>query len=115
MAERDKLVGERIKAARQAAGLTQWQLAEAVGVSRSAVAQWETGRTGQVGINLSRIGAIVGVPAGELLEGTKSDASAADVAEQALLRLYRTCSEENRAILMREAVKLARRPGSRSG
>ena len=48
-------IGERIRAARQERGWTQEQLAEAVGVSRSAVAQWETGRAGQLTGNLSRI------------------------------------------------------------
>lgn len=33
----------RIKELRVAAGLTQWQLAEQVGVSQPAVALWETG------------------------------------------------------------------------
>lgn len=33
----------RIKELRVAAGLTQWQLAEQVGVSQPAVAMWETG------------------------------------------------------------------------
>ncbi len=37
--------GERIKEARLQAQLTQQDLADAAGVSRSAVAQWETGET----------------------------------------------------------------------
>ena len=36
--------GERIRARRLARGMTLGQLAEAVGVSRQAVHQWETGR-----------------------------------------------------------------------
>ncbi len=112
MAERDLPVGLRIKEARQDAGLTQAELAQAVGVSRSAVAQWETGRTGQVGANLSRIATVLGVSAGVLLEGTTSDGVAGDSAEQSLLRLFRACSAEDRAFLLRTAVKLARMAGS---
>lgn len=108
MADQDKLIGHRIKEARQGAGLTQEQLAEIVGVSRSAVAQWETGRTGQVGANLTRIAAALGVTAGHLLEGSRRDDSPLDGAEVALLRLYRTCAPEDRAFLVRTAVRLAR-------
>ncbi|HEX2942493.1 MAG TPA: helix-turn-helix transcriptional regulator, partial [Rhodopila sp.] len=41
-------IGARIRAVRQDRGITQDDLARQVGVSRSAVAQWETGRAGQV-------------------------------------------------------------------
>jgi phage repressor protein C with HTH and peptisase S24 domain len=40
-----KLIGERIKQAREDARLTQDQLAAVCGVSRSAVTQWENGNT----------------------------------------------------------------------
>ena len=50
-------IGARIRTAREEQGWTQDQLAEAVGVSRSAVAQWETGRAGQVTGNLTRVAA----------------------------------------------------------
>lgn len=35
--------GDQLRAAREATGLTQEQLAEAVGVSQEAVSQWENG------------------------------------------------------------------------
>ena len=38
-------LGEGIKARRQQAGLSQEKLAELVGVSRQAVAKWESGRS----------------------------------------------------------------------
>ena len=38
-------IGERIRQAREQAGLTQTELGERVGVSRSAVAQWESSAT----------------------------------------------------------------------
>ena len=41
-------MGKRIRAARRAHGLTQQQLADACGVSLSAVSQWETGSTGNL-------------------------------------------------------------------
>ena len=39
------LVGNNIKWARELAGLTQEQLAEIIGVSRTAVVRWESGET----------------------------------------------------------------------
>ena len=36
-------LGQRIKACRQAAGISQEKTAELVGVSRQAVTKWETG------------------------------------------------------------------------
>ncbi|MEC5189682.1 XRE family transcriptional regulator [Geobacillus thermodenitrificans] len=37
-------LGEKIKKARTEAGLSQEQLSEKLGVSRSAVAKWESGK-----------------------------------------------------------------------
>ena len=102
-------IGTRIRAARERRGLTQAALAELVGVTRSAVAQWETGRSGQVGGNLAQIAAVLGVGVEHLLLGS----GAAAVFEEfgapeglagddlALLRLYRSCQPEDRQILLR--------------
>src|ERR1035437_2930538 len=101
----------RIRAARLAQGLTQEQLARAVGVARSAVAQWETGRAGQVGSNLARIARALGTGAAHLLSG-EQEAGAAPLAlrgdEMALLRAYRDCTTEDRALLVRTAIRFAR-------
>lgn len=102
-------IGERIRATRQERGLTQEALAAAVGVSRSAVAQWETGRSGQITGNLARIADILGVGVEFLMHGTGHEtapvASRGD--ELALLRLYRECSPEDRQLLLRTARRLA--------
>jgi len=102
--------GARIRAARVHAGLTQEELAVAVGVSRSAVAQWETDRAGQVGGNLARIAEVLSVSVGHLLTGSTRDGGtrAADSTELALLRLYRCCTGADRAFLLRTATRLAR-------
>src|ERR1700739_559775 len=62
-------VGDRIRTVRNERGWTQDALAAAVGVSRSAVAQWETDRAGQVRTNLSRVAAALGVSVEYLLHG----------------------------------------------
>ena len=102
-------VGTRIRTARRARGWTQDDLATAVGVSRSAVAQWETDRAGQLRDNLARIAAALGQPVAELLDGNPhlDDFAPGSADELALLRLYRACDPEDRAFLLRTARKLA--------
>ncbi len=103
-------IGSRIRTVRRERGLTQDDLAELVGVSRSAVAQWETGRTGQVTGNLSRIASALQVNLEFLMAGDDKRA-AAEVQqgdELALLRLYRECEPEDRQMLLRTARRLAR-------
>jgi transcriptional regulator with XRE-family HTH domain len=104
-------IGLHIRAARHERGLTQDELAERVGVSRSAVAQWETGRTGQVTGNLSRIAGALEVNVEYLMYGDDKRA-ATEIGqgdELALLRLYRECDPEDRQMLLRTARRLVRR------
>jgi transcriptional regulator with XRE-family HTH domain len=103
-------IGARIRSVRRERGLTQDQLAETVGVSRSAVAQWETGRAGQLTPNLAKIAQALGVGVEFLTHGTdkRAAAEAASGDELAMLRLYRECSPEDRQFLLRTARRLAR-------
>ena len=109
-------VGGRIRAARERLGMTQAGLATRVGVSRSAVAQWETGRSGQVGSNLTQIAVVLDVGVEHLLLGGGAAAVAAELGwqerlpgdELALLRLYRLCTADDRAVLVRTAHAFAR-------
>lgn len=99
-------VGARIRAQRLACGMTQDQLASACGVSRSAVAQWETDRAGQLRGNISRIADALQLSAEQLLHGTRPGQDLTGD-ELALLRLYRECDPQDRTFLLRTARKLA--------
>jgi transcriptional regulator with XRE-family HTH domain len=114
MADRDEGIGARIRAARREKGWTQDALAEAVRVSRSAVAQWETDRAGQVTGNLTRIAAALGTNVEWLMHGIEKRAplEAASGDELAILRLYRECGAEDRQFLLRMARRLAGRDRS---
>ncbi len=106
----------RIREIRRSLGMTQDELARRVGVSRSAIAQWETDRTGQVRANLARVAAVLGVSIGYLLTGD-NDAGLVHVEtadERALLSLYRQIREPGRAELLRNARRIAaiQSPGS---
>lgn len=103
-------IGERIRTTRRDRALTQDQLAGQVGVSRSAVAQWETGRTGQITGNLSRIASALEVNVEYLMYGDdkRAPGEVRQGDELALLRLYRECEPEDRQMLLRTARRLAR-------
>ena len=60
-------LGERIRAARQAAGLSQEKLAERLGLTRQAVTKWETGQSAPSTENLLRLAEVLGVPMTALL------------------------------------------------
>jgi len=102
-------ISARIAAARRARGWTQGELARQVGVSRSAVAQWETGRAGQVTANLARIAAVLDVGVEYLMHGEdkRAPVQAINAEETAMLRLFRACGAEDRQILLRTARRLS--------
>lgn len=106
-------IGRRIRSARQERGLTQEALAAAIGVSRSAVAQWETGRAGQLTTHLAAIAGALEVGVEFLMHGDdkRAPALAASGDELALLRLYRECADEDRQFLLRTARRMARLGG----
>jgi transcriptional regulator with XRE-family HTH domain len=105
-------VGRRIAALRRERDLSQAELAAATGVSRSAVAQWETDRVGQVRENLSRIAAVLDVSVEVLLHGDAARGGETLTGDElALLRLYRRCGGPERTALVREARRLVRLSG----
>jgi len=99
-------VGSRIRGLRLARGLTQDQLAAELDVSRSAIAQWETDRAGQLRGNLTRIASALSTSVEFLLQGARPQGQFTGD-ELALLRLYRACDPEDRSFLLRTARKLA--------
>ncbi|MDR3520418.1 MAG: helix-turn-helix transcriptional regulator [Acidocella sp.] len=98
-------VGARIRALRLAANLTQDEFAAKLSVSRSAIAQWETDRAGQVRDNMERIAKVLNTSLGYLVSG---ETGSLQGDELALVRLYRACSTEDRRLLVLTARRLAR-------
>ena len=64
--------GEKIRACRQAAGLSQEKVAELVGVSRQAVTKWESGQSAPSTENLLRLAEVLGTTV-DLLIGTSAE------------------------------------------
>ena len=69
-------LNERIAAVRKAAGLTQEQLGELVGVSRQAVSKWESSQAVPDALTITALCRKLHVSADYLLLGTDSDAAA---------------------------------------
>lgn len=67
-------LGEALKAHRTEKQMTQEFVAETLGVSRQAVSKWETGAADPSTANLLALAKLYGVPAEELLRGTRGDA-----------------------------------------
>lgn len=67
-------IGQRIKRARIEKGLTQEELAEKVGVQKSAVAKWENGRVSEIKrSNLAKISKALGINPNSLLENIEKE------------------------------------------
>lgn len=62
--------GERLRRAREAAGLTQVELAERLGIKQNQISQWEADNTGPKRDRLPTLAAAVGASIEWLLSGT---------------------------------------------
>ncbi len=63
--------GRRVLEMRHWAGMTQKALAAGLGLERSAVSRWESGRTEADGVVLGRVAAVTGFPAGGAAGGRR--------------------------------------------
>ena len=67
-------IGKRIKAARQKAGMSQEELAQAIGSTKSAVSRYEAGKRQPSYDQLQRISDALGISIYELFDGSTTDA-----------------------------------------
>lgn len=68
-------VAEQIRFYRKQKGLTQEQMAEAMGVSVAAVSKWEQGTSDPSTSNLCALAKLYGIPVEELLHETQDEKS----------------------------------------
>ncbi|GBQ66134.1 transcriptional regulator [Ameyamaea chiangmaiensis NBRC 103196] len=104
-------LGERIRALRKLAGLTQEDVSRAMGLSRSAVAHWETDREGSVRQHLPRLAELLGVPVEAFLNGMAVENVQVELTidEVDVLRLYRELNVVERLSVQRTIARLLRR------
>mgnify|MGYP003313496116 CR=1 FL=1 len=67
-------IGKNIKRLRQERGITQADLASALGVTCQAVSKWESGTSDPSTSNLFSLAKLFGIPVEKLLQGVNSDA-----------------------------------------
>lgn len=79
-------LGQRIRASRESAGFTQENLAEAVGVSRTAVARWESDDIEPKLQNLISIAELLRVSTDFLL-GIRNNSNVSDLSDDAAAAL----------------------------
>ena len=87
-------LGERIKACRQNAGMSQEKVAELLGVSRQAVTKWEVNQSAPNTENLFKLAEIFGTTVDMLLDS--DDNSKQSSAEQ-IYYLYKMEEEKKKA------------------
>lgn len=92
-------LGQRIRAARESAGFTQENLAEAVGVSRTAVARWESDDIEPKLQNLISIAELLHVRTDSLLgiDSRKSN-SVSELSDEAIYALERFIVEIKKSV-----------------
>lgn len=76
-------LGEKIASARKEKGMTQEMLAEQLGVTRQAVARWETGKALPDTANLFMLRELLGIPPEEAALEEKTETREPDVQEKA--------------------------------
>ena len=76
-------LGKQIASARREKGMTQEMLAEQLGVTRQAVARWETGKALPGTANLFMLRELLGIPPEEAALEEKTEAREPDVQEKA--------------------------------
>jgi transcriptional regulator with XRE-family HTH domain len=91
-------IGARVRALRQARGLTQEALAEALGVQPTAVTRFETGAVGLSLTTLCELAEVLGVPAGFLVGDEGPGGLGGE--ERLLLRDFRTLDPAHRATVL---------------
>lgn len=92
-----QMIVARLRAAREDAGLTQSEVADALGIARSSYTQIETGRNTLSIEHLALLPAILHKPVAYFL-GLATGDLASDEAE--LLELYRTLNEDRRRFVL---------------
>lgn len=96
-----KLVGQRLRSAREDKGLTQEDLADALGISKSQISHFERGANLLTIEHLKKLPRILGRPVNYFLGESSSSRLTPD--EDELVSLYRQVPDDLKALCMETA------------
>ena len=97
------MLSQRLKAARKACKLTQSQVAEILGIDRSAYTYYETGKTSPSFANLLRLASVFKVEASWLLRGSAAEGEPPFLADgEDVFTVYQAISQSGMAELSKE-------------
>lgn len=102
--------GERLRAAREAKGYTQQQIADHMGISKSTYCGYETGKRQPDVLKIKQLSNFLGVSGDDLLETGYSTPSKTDVLDEvdiAFYGEYRELSEDDKDTI-RDMVRVMR-------
>lgn len=97
----DRIVGQRLRAARVSARLSQDEVAVRAEISRTAIALWEGGRRGCSLKRLGDVANVLDISLWDLFREEDEAASASDETEQRLLALFRGADLSSRSEVLR--------------
>lgn len=89
------LIGNRIKAFRKNIGLTQFELAKKLGISRPTVCSWEINRTEPSINDIERLSSIFGITKSELLGDYQKDIKISKIMQRSEVREFVFLLAEN--------------------
>lgn len=103
-------LAKKVATLRKAYGMNQAELANALGLSRSAIAALETGRTSNANKHLPKLAALFQVPVELFLGGLVEQRSTMELSadERDLIDLYRRLSTERKLDIQKYAERRAR-------
>ena len=111
--ELNRRVGQRVKRARELAGITQAGLAEKAGLQPVSVSRLESGARAVSLANLSGIARALGVPLGDLVDDARPQPGAElSAAEVELVVAYRALGSEQQELAKKLLTELS--PGART-
>lgn len=100
-------VGIRIQSLRASKGMTQDEFAGMLGITRSAIAQWETDRAVPAAQKMQKIEKILGSTANYILTGEVGDLTKQ---ETGLIESFRACGLTDRFVIFELADRLSKSP-----
>ncbi|TCV68996.1 helix-turn-helix domain-containing protein [Pseudomonas fluorescens] len=110
-------IGSRLQEERKRCGLTQLQIAEALGIAKRTQANWESGASDATASYLSRVANDFGFDVPYILTGVRTTlaGNALSPVEDVLVKQYRSLPEEDQRAIRRYLKALADAAASEAG